>query len=66
MNKRLIFGIFLVIVGIIYLFTIGESFSQLLILSIGIYFCFIGASKTISSSKKKISEEEDNQPNQDD
>ena len=66
MNKRLIFGIFLIIVGLIWLLNIGESFGQLLILSIGIYFCLIGASQKIRSSKKKIPEEEDNLPIKDD
>ena len=61
MNKRLILGIFLIIVGVIYLFILGDSFAQLLILSIGIYFCLIGLTIKLKESKNKKSEDQDNQ-----
>ncbi|MDP7194210.1 MAG: hypothetical protein QF496_01355 [Dehalococcoidia bacterium] len=61
MNKRLILGIFLIIVGVIYLLILGDSFGQLLILSIGIYFCLIGLTIKLKESKNKKSEDQDNQ-----
>jgi|TARA_B100002003_G_C13863088_1_gene422390 hypothetical protein len=61
MNKRLILGIFLILVGIIYLLILGDSFGQLLILSIGIYFCLIGLSMKLKESKNEKAEDQDNQ-----
>ena len=60
MYKRLILGIFLILVGIIYLWILGDSFGQLLILSIGIYFCLIGLSMKLKESKNKKVEDQDN------
>ena len=59
MNKRLFFGIFLIIAAIFYLLILGESFGQLLILIIGIYFFLIGASKKYRESKKLKSKDTD-------
>ena len=66
MNKRLILGIFLILVGLIYLLMLGDSFGQLLILSIGIYFCLIGLSIKLKESKNKKAEDQDNQIIEDD
>jgi len=59
MNKRLNFGIFLIIVAIFYLLKIGASFGQLVILIIGIYFCFVGVS--IKYKKTKALKSKDNE-----